>query len=72
LKYNEVVEKSSFKMMRYENYFDVILDTVSAQHDYSAYLNLLGLNGKLLVVGLPPAEPKVSPFSLITNRRSVA
>jgi uncharacterized zinc-type alcohol dehydrogenase-like protein len=31
----------------------------------------LGLHGKLLVVGLPEHQPKVSPFALIKNRRSI-
>ncbi|RYY70456.1 MAG: hypothetical protein EOO13_06515 [Chitinophagaceae bacterium] len=53
------------------NYFDVILNTISADHDYEKYLNLLGLEGKLLAVGLPSAQPKVNPFALITNRRSI-
>lgn len=66
-----LISSDKAQMKQYENYFDVILDTVSAQHDYSAYLDLLGLNGKLLVVGLPAEDPKVSPFSLISNRRSV-
>ena len=58
-------------MKKYNNYFDVILDAISANHDYTQYLNLLALNGKLMVVGLPTETPKVSPFSLITNRRSI-
>jgi uncharacterized zinc-type alcohol dehydrogenase-like protein len=66
-----IISSDKKQMKQYKNYFDVILDTVSANHDFSAYLDLLGLNGKLLVVGLPPEDPKVSPFSLITNRRSV-
>jgi uncharacterized zinc-type alcohol dehydrogenase-like protein len=49
----------------------VILDTVSANHDYTAYLDLLDLEGKLLIVGLPSKEPSLSPFSLITKRRSI-
>jgi alcohol dehydrogenase (NADP+) len=53
------------------NYFDVILNTISANHDYEKYLNLLDLEGKLLVVGLPSIQPKVNPFALITNRRSI-
>jgi uncharacterized zinc-type alcohol dehydrogenase-like protein len=53
------------------NYFDVILNTISANHDYEKYLNLLDLEGKLLVVGLPSEQPKVNPFALITNRRSI-
>ena len=51
--------------------FDVLLDCVSADHDYSHYLDLLALHGKLMVVGLPAKDPKVAPFSLISNRRSI-
>ena len=58
-------------MKEYASYFDVILDAISANHDFTPYLNLLDLNGKLLVVGLPSEQPKVSPFSLISNRRSI-
>ncbi len=59
------------QMKKSRNYFDVILNTVSANHDYDMYLNLLDLNGKLLVVGLPAAPPKTSPFALVNNRRSI-
>lgn len=58
-------------MSKYNSYFDVILDAISANHDYTTYLNLLGIDGKLMVVGLPIESPKVQPFSLVTNRRSV-
>lgn len=58
-------------MNNYNSYFDVILDAISANHDYTTYLSLLGINGKLMVVGLPIESPKVQPFSLVTNRRSV-
>lgn len=51
--------------------FDVLLDCVSAAHDYTPYLNLLALHGKLMVVGLPAEAPKVAPFALISNRRSI-
>jgi uncharacterized zinc-type alcohol dehydrogenase-like protein len=56
---------------RYKSHFDVILDTVSATHDYTPYLDLLGLHGRLMVVGLPAETPHASPFALITNRRSI-
>ena len=58
-------------MKKYNSYFDVILDAISANHDFTTYLNLLATNGKLMVVGLPIESPKVQPFSLVTNRRSV-
>ena len=59
------------QMKAADSYFDVVLNTISANHNYKRYLNLLGLNGKMLVVGLPYEDPKVSPFALIKNRRSI-
>ncbi len=59
------------QMKKYEKYFDVVLNTVSANHDYETYLELLDLDGRMLIVGLPMEKPKVSPFTLLTNRRSI-
>ncbi len=58
-------------MQKHASHFDVILDTVSANHDYTFLLDLLDIEGKLLIVGLPSKEPNLSPFSLITKRRSI-
>jgi alcohol dehydrogenase (NADP+) len=54
------------------NYFDFILDTVSAEHDYNLYLNLLKTNGKMVCVGAPPTPAQVPAFNLIMKRRSLA
>jgi uncharacterized zinc-type alcohol dehydrogenase-like protein len=54
------------------NYFDFILDTVSAPHDYNLYLNLLKTNGVMTCVGAPPTPAQVPAFNLIMNRRSLA
>jgi alcohol dehydrogenase (NADP+) len=51
--------------------FDFILDTVSAQHDYNAYVGLLRLNGTMVLVGLPDPTA-IGAFSLVNNRRSLA
>jgi uncharacterized zinc-type alcohol dehydrogenase-like protein len=51
--------------------FNFILDTVSAQHDYNAYLNLLRRDGILIVVGVSESAPIAAP-SLIMKRRSLA
>ncbi|HLG39533.1 MAG TPA: NAD(P)-dependent alcohol dehydrogenase [Chitinophagaceae bacterium] len=59
------------QMKAADSYFDVVLNAISARHNYKKYLNLLGLNGKMLVVGLPAEDPKTSPFALIKNRRSI-
>ncbi|MCU0323024.1 MAG: NAD(P)-dependent alcohol dehydrogenase, partial [Chitinophagaceae bacterium] len=66
-----VLTTDAVAMKAHANYFDVILDAISANHDYTKYLDLLDINGKLMVVGLPSEQPKISPFSLITNRRSI-
>ena len=48
-----------------------ILDTLSAQHDYNAYLNLLRRDGMMVLVGLPNRLPlTVAP--LIMQPRSMA
>jgi uncharacterized zinc-type alcohol dehydrogenase-like protein len=54
------------------NYFDFILDTVSAEHDYNLYLNMLKTNGKMVCVGAPPTPAQISVFNLIMKRRSLA
>lgn len=53
------------------NRFDLILDTVSAQHDYNAYLGLLKVDGTMVLLGIP--EPTtVSAFPLVARRRTLA
>lgn len=59
------------QMKKMDSYFDVLLNCVSANHDYEKYLKLLDIHGKMLVVGLPAKDPEVSPFALIKNRRSI-
>ena len=59
------------QMKKYDSYFDVLLNTVSANHDYEKYLDLLDINGKMMIVGLPPEDPKLSPFAMLKNRRSI-
>lgn len=54
------------------NYFDFILDTVSAEHDYNFYLTLLRTSGVMVCVGAPPTPATVPAFNLIMGRRSLA
>ncbi|MEO5621883.1 MAG: NAD(P)-dependent alcohol dehydrogenase [Dokdonella sp.] len=51
--------------------FDLILDTVSAPHDYSAYLGLLRLDGTMVLVGIPEPTP-LAAGPLIMRRRQLA
>jgi uncharacterized zinc-type alcohol dehydrogenase-like protein len=57
---------------QYDRYFDFILDTVSAQHDYEKYLGTLKTDGTLIMVGLPPEPMAVPASSLVPRRRSIA
>jgi uncharacterized zinc-type alcohol dehydrogenase-like protein len=50
--------------------FDFMLDTVSAAHDYNAYLGLLRRDATMVLVGLPEPQP-VSAGSLIRGRRKL-
>ncbi len=51
---------------------DLIIDTVSAPHDYNAYLSLLRPRGAMYVVGAPPEATAVHAFSLIMGGRTLA
>ena len=65
-----VVSRDADEMQKHAGSFDFILDTVSADHDINAYLNLLGVEGNLTLVGAPPEPLGVSAFSLIMGNRS--
>lgn len=51
--------------------FDFILDTVSAEHDYNDYLNLLRHDGTMVLVGIPDPTP-LHAASLVMQRRKLA
>jgi uncharacterized zinc-type alcohol dehydrogenase-like protein len=51
--------------------FDLIIDTVSADHDCNAYLELLKTDGTMILVGVPPESLAVKAFSLIPRRRGL-
>jgi alcohol dehydrogenase (NADP+) len=67
-----VISRNADEMVKHAGSFDLILDTVSADHDYNAYLALLKLDASMVVVGAPPAPQPVSVFSLLMPRRNLA
>ncbi len=69
--HNFLLQTDSAQLKKYDSYFDVLLNTISANHDYEKYLNLLGYEGKMMIVGLPSKNPEVKPFALLKNRRSI-
>jgi uncharacterized zinc-type alcohol dehydrogenase-like protein len=60
------------QMKKMGGYFNFILDTVSATHDYNLYLNLLTRDGAMVCVGLPGEPAHVPAFTLVFQRRSLA
>jgi uncharacterized zinc-type alcohol dehydrogenase-like protein len=67
-----IVSRNANEMQKHVGSFDFILDAVSAEHDLNAYLNLLGLDGNLTLVGAPAKPLGVSAFSLIMGRRNLS
>lgn len=54
------------------SHFDLILNTVSASMDMSAFLSLLKVDGALVNVGAPAEPLQVNAFPLLLGRRSLA
>lgn len=60
------------QMKDHRNHFDVIMNAVSADIDVVPYLNLLGLDGTMALVGAPPKPLQVPAFALFDQRRTLA
>jgi len=70
---HEVVNsRNADEMAAHTGTFDFILDTVSADHDVNAYIQLLGLDGNLTLVGAPENPLPVSSFALLFGRKSLS
>jgi len=67
-----VISKNADEMQKHAGSLDFILDAVSADHDINAYINLLGRDGNLTLVGAPAKPLAVSAFGLIVRRRSLS
>ena len=67
-----VISKDADAMAKHAGSFDIILDTVSADHDLNAYLSLVKLDGSMVLVGVPPNPQPVAAFSLIMPRKNLS
>ena len=67
-----ILTSDKTQVEKVSGYFDFILDTVSADHDYKFYLGLLRTNGVMVCVGAPPTPPQIPVFNLIMGRKSFA
>ena len=57
---------------RLANKFDLILNTVSSDIDYTAYLGLLNRDGTLVILGISSAPVTLSAFGLLPQRRNLS
>ena len=63
-------DKNAMRAAR--NSLDLIVNTASSITSLDPYLRLLGLDGTLVMVGLPENDLTVSPFSLVAQRRRIS
>ncbi len=67
-----VISHNADEMKKHAGSFDFILDAVSAEHDINAYINLLGRDGNLTLVGALAKPLAVGAFGLLFGRRSLS
>ncbi len=63
-------DEATFK--RFAGHFDLIVNTISAPHDYNRYLGMLRSQSTMVLVGAPPQPIPVSAFSLILGNKRLA
>jgi uncharacterized zinc-type alcohol dehydrogenase-like protein len=66
------VTRDADAFKRLAGQFDFIVDTVSAAHDYNAYLGLLKVDGCMILLGVPERPSPVAAGALIMKRRKLA
>ncbi|MEM5329720.1 NAD(P)-dependent alcohol dehydrogenase [Paraburkholderia sp. JHI2823] len=68
-----VISKDPEQMAKHANSFDLIVNTVAAQHDLNPFLALLRRDGTMTLVGAPEHDhPSPQVFNLIMKRRRLA
>ena len=67
-----IVTKDAKDLRHLHKKFDLILNTISADIELDPYLQLLKLDGTLVVIGLPGKPYQVNVGTLLDQRRSVA
>ncbi|WP_322013782.1 NAD(P)-dependent alcohol dehydrogenase [Paraburkholderia sp. J12] len=68
-----VISKDPEQMKAHANSFDLIVNTVAAQHDLNPFIELLRRDGTMVLVGAPEHDhPSPQVFNLIFKRRRIA
>ena len=67
-----VLSTDEAAMAKHAASFDLIVDTVSADHSIDALMALIKLDGTMCMVGVPPNPQQIAAFSVILPRRNLA
>ncbi len=67
-----IISKNPDEMKKHAGSFNFILDTVAAEHDINAYINMLGRGGNITLVGAPEKPLPVAAFALLFGRRTLS
>lgn len=67
-----VISRNADDMAKHTGSFNLIVDAVSAPHDLNTYLNLLGRDGNLTLVGVPEEPLPIFMPGLIFGRKSLS
>ena len=68
-----VISKDPEAMAKHANSFDLLINTVAAQHDLNPFIALLKRDGTMTLVGVPEHDhPSPQVFNLIMKRRRLA
>ncbi len=67
-----IISTSPEEMKKHAGSFSFILDTIAANHDINAYINMLGRDGNITLVGAPDTPLQVSAFALLFGRKSLS
>ncbi len=69
---NVVLSSDERAMAEASGHLDYILDTIPVPHDLSVYLDLLSLEGSLVVVGSLASHGSITPEALLRGRKRVS
>ena len=67
-----ILTTDSAQVQKAANRFDLILNTLSASHDYNMYLGMLKPSGTMVCVGLPPEPMHIPAPNLVFARKCIA
>jgi uncharacterized zinc-type alcohol dehydrogenase-like protein len=59
-------------MAKMKDRFDLVVSTISARYDLNAYIELLKVDGAMVLVGVPADELQFAAHNLILRRRTLA